>query len=95
MGQSLNPLFMSIKYTDIIPLQRCERSALRIQSEITVRICSLLLSCRFLYYLPCHLLHQIMKALIMLRLRDRAMFQKLIEQRFLPKEQFMVLFFVG
>ena len=68
---------------------------MRIQSEITVRICSLLLSCRFLYYLPRHLLHQITKAFIVLRLRDRTVLHELIEQRFLPKEQLMVLFFVS
>ena len=41
-----------------------------------------------------HFLYQIMQALIMLGLRDRAVFQKAIEQRLLPQEQLMVFLLI-
>ena len=41
-----------------------------------------------------HFLNQIMQALVVLRLRDRTMLQKTIEQGLLPQEQLMVFLLV-
>ncbi len=41
-----------------------------------------------------HFLCQIVQALVMLRLRDRAVLQKAIEQRLLPQEHLMVFLLI-
>ena len=50
-------------------------------------------SAPFSFVFP-HFLCQIVQALVMLRLRDRAVLQKAIEQRLLPQEHLMVFLLI-
>ena len=60
--------------------------------QIEIDVCAE--SSELLSFVFTHFLYQIMQALIMLGLRDRAVFQKAIEQRLLPQEQLMVFLLI-